>query len=90
MGLVGAFVFFALFSVFLLDLCVWWDNLMLFFTPEWRNWQTRCVQVAVTARSWGFKSLLRYHFRYSKNTLFRERVFFCFQAGTNTAPPSSQ
>ena len=32
------------------------------FAPEWRNWQTRCVQVAVTARSWGFKSLLRYQF----------------------------
>ena len=29
--------------------------------PEWRNWQTRCVQVAVNLSSWGFKSLLRYH-----------------------------
>lgn len=90
MGLVGAFVFFALFSVFLLDLCVWWGNLMLFFTPEWRNWQTRCVQVAVTARSWGFKSLLRYHFMVQQKHVLSGACFFCFQAGTNTAPPRSQ
>jgi hypothetical protein len=30
--------------------------------PLWRNWQTRMVQVHVTARSWGFNSLQR-HFR---------------------------
>jgi hypothetical protein len=24
--------------------------------PEWRNWQTRCVQVAVLAREWRFES----------------------------------
>ena len=28
--------------------------------PKWRNWQTRMVQVHVTARSWGFESLLRH------------------------------
>jgi hypothetical protein len=25
--------------------------------PEWRNWQTRYVQVVVLAREWGFESL---------------------------------
>ena len=24
--------------------------------PRWRNWQTRCVQVAVPARDWEFES----------------------------------
>ena len=28
--------------------------------PEWRNWQTRMVQVHVLARVWGFESLLRH------------------------------
>ena len=30
------------------------------FRPEWRNWQTRSVQDAVSARTWGFESLLRH------------------------------
>ncbi len=30
--------------------------------PKWRNWQTRCVQVAVGASPCGFESLLRHHF----------------------------
>ncbi len=29
--------------------------------PKWRNWQTRCVQVAVGASPCGFESLLRHH-----------------------------
>ena len=28
------------------------------FTREWRNWQTRRIQVPVPARAWGFKSPL--------------------------------
>ena len=28
---------------------------------EWRNWQTRRIQVPVIARSWGFKSPLAHH-----------------------------
>jgi hypothetical protein len=31
-----------------------------YFKPEWRNWQTRCVQGAVAARPSGFNSLLRH------------------------------
>lgn|GEM_PF-5308426 len=27
----------------------------------WRNWQTQTAQNRPTARSWGFKSLARYH-----------------------------
>ncbi len=29
--------------------------------PAWRNWQTRYVQVVVSARMWGFESLRWYH-----------------------------
>ena len=29
----------------------------------WRNWQTQTAQNRPTARSWGFKSLARYHHR---------------------------
>src|SRR6266436_7802633 len=29
--------------------------------PEWRNWQTRCVQVAVLAREWRFESSFGHH-----------------------------
>ena len=28
---------------------------------EWRNWQTRTVQVRVPERAWGFKSPLAHH-----------------------------
>jgi hypothetical protein len=28
---------------------------------EWRNWQTRTVQVRVPVRAWGFKSPLAHH-----------------------------
>src|SRR5207237_1036497 len=28
---------------------------------EWRNWQTRRIQVPVSARTWGFKSPLAHH-----------------------------
>ena len=34
----------------------------LTLVPEWRNWQTRCVQVAVIARSWRFESSLGHQF----------------------------
>ena len=30
-------------------------------TREWRNWQTRTVQVRVPVRAWGFKSPLAHH-----------------------------
>src|SRR6266700_340918 len=36
--------------------------------PEWRNWQTRMVQVHVPARVWGFESLLR-HQSSARNSL---------------------
>jgi hypothetical protein len=39
-----------------LDFGITWDNILI--VPEWRNWQTRCVQVAVIARSWRFESSL--------------------------------
>jgi hypothetical protein len=29
-------------------------------SPKWRNWQTRCVQGAVGATPWRFKSSLRH------------------------------
>jgi hypothetical protein len=32
--------------------------------PEWRNWQTRMVQVHVLARVWGFESLLRHQMNF--------------------------
>jgi len=33
-------------------------ELFLSLVPEWRNWQTRYVQVVVIARSWRFESSL--------------------------------
>ena len=39
---------------------------------EWRNWQTRRLQVPVVARSCGFKShLLHYFFRFAYQELVR-------------------
>lgn len=35
-----------------------WDNLLLLNTREWRNRQTRTVQVRVPERAWGFNSPL--------------------------------
>ncbi len=36
-----------------------WCPTVRFLGPgEWRNWQTRRIQVPVIARSWGFKSPL--------------------------------
>jgi hypothetical protein len=31
---------------------------------EWRNWQTRRLQVPVSERMWGFKSPLAHHHGY--------------------------
>jgi hypothetical protein len=42
--------------------------------PEWRNWQTRMVQVHVLARVWGFESLLRHQLL--KATLIPESLSF--------------
>jgi hypothetical protein len=33
---------------------------------EWRNWQTRYVQVVVIARSWRFKSSLAHQYFHAK------------------------
>src|SRR3981189_1074356 len=33
----------------------------LFHSGEWRNWQTRRIQVPVSERVWGFKSPLAHH-----------------------------
>jgi hypothetical protein len=38
--------------------------------PEWRNWQTRMVQVHVLARVWGFESLLRHQASFAAFSLF--------------------
>ena len=34
---------------------------MGFPTGEWRNWQTRRIQVPVSERTWGFNSPLAHH-----------------------------
>gem|GEM_PF-2444001 len=39
--------------------------------PEWRNWQTRMVQVHVPARACRFKSCLRYFFGQMQMSLLR-------------------
>ena len=47
----------------------------LTLVPEWRNWQTRCVQVAVIARSWRFESSLGHQFS-GKSGFFDRNVNF--------------
>jgi hypothetical protein len=37
------------------------NALNLSYMAGWRNWQTQTAQNRPTARSWGFKSLARYH-----------------------------
>ena len=46
---------------------------------EWRNWQTRRLQVPVVARSCGFKSHLLHYFLFTGSLDFTEvsRIFLC-------------
>ena len=39
---------------------IFYDTML--FVPEWRNWQTHCVQVAVLAREWRFESSFGHQF----------------------------
>ena len=63
--------------------------------PKWRNWQTRCVQGAVGAILWGFKSPLRQNIRYapvcSKIFLLTFVIYFGnLLAGYHTIETSEQ
>src|SRR5437588_7155521 len=42
---------------------------------EWRNWQTRRIQVPVSARTWGFKSPLAH--QPTTTTTYSHRPMFC-------------
>jgi hypothetical protein len=64
--------------------------------PEWRNWQTRMVQVHVLARVWGFESLLRHQFSaiQSDQTLrnhvkVSDEIFTLLNGGDSTDPNGS-
>ena len=43
------------------DNLAWLARLGAPHVREWRNWQTRWLQVPVLARVWGFKSPLAHH-----------------------------
>ncbi len=45
-------------------------------TREWRNWQTRTVQVRVPVRAWGFKSPLAHQEKApeASGAFFRARI----------------
>ena len=64
------------------------------FGPKWRNWQTRMVQVHVSARTWGFESLLR-HQKFRGFADFRQSLFclnfhsIATQAAANTEPQTA-
>ena len=55
--------------------------------PKWRNWQTRCVQGAVSNCSWGFKSPLR-HSHFSRETLPGMLGYLVPSAGRDQPSPA--
>ena len=56
--------------------------------PMWRNWQTRCVQVAVSARTWGFESPLWYQTSLRRPSKEACRGEVADEAGANDHPTS--
>lgn len=47
---------------------------------EWRNWQTRTVQVRVPERAWGFKSPLAHHLKTGSDQHFCCQSLLSFTA----------